>query len=113
LAPINANEKWYLVNMPKNELKGLLQSISEEISSSAREFKQEACRSWASSSANDREMRKIARSDEKAVRAIASLVRAGRVSEAYDKASCLDTVVRETIPDRFWEFAETTRRLAS
>jgi predicted aspartyl protease len=56
-------------------------------------------------------MRKMASRDEKQMRHIAALVKAGKIKEAYTRADCMDTVVRETIPSHFWEFAEAASRL--
>lgn len=99
--------------MPQNELKAILSDLSRDLINAATASKKEADRSWPSSSTDDREMRKIARTDAQAIRSIASLVRAGRITEAYNKASGLDTIVREIIPDHFWDFAEFTIRLSS
>jgi len=55
-------------------------------------------------------MRKAAASDAKSIRGIATLVKSGQVFAAYEKASCLDTVVREAIPSRFWDSVSALAR---
>jgi hypothetical protein len=99
--------------MQKNGMKEILASLATEIKSAAKSSKEEADRSWPSSSSSDREMRKMASRDAKDIRDIASLVARGRVVDAYDKAYGLDTLVRETVPDRFWKFAESVIRHGS
>lgn len=88
--------------MAKSEMSAFLLGLCDELRSAANSWREDASRSWPSSSKEDRGMRASAAADARSIRAVASLVKAGQVFQAYEKASCLDTVVREAIPDRFW-----------
>lgn len=96
--------------MAKNEMSVFLGSLCDEIRSAARSWKEDAARNWPSSSPGDREMRRVAASDAKSICEVASMVRAGQVFSAREKASCLDTVVREAIPARFWDSVSSLAR---
>lgn len=98
--------------MAKNEIGQFLASLAEDLKKAAQTSKEEAHRLWPSSSSSDREMRKVAARDAKEILAVASLLKSGQVSRAHDRASGLDTIVRESIPDRFWDFVESVRRLS-
>ena len=94
-------------------MKALLSDLSRDLLNAARAYKKDTDRGWPSSSPNDREMRKIARTDAQAIRSIATLLRSGQITEAHNRASGLDTIVREIIPDHFWDFAELSGSFAS
>jgi hypothetical protein len=96
--------------MPKSEMSEFLGGLCGELRSAAQSWKMDAGRSWPSSSTSDREMRAAAAADAKAIRAVAALVKSGQVFEAYERASCLDTVVREAIPPRFWDSVSALAR---
>jgi hypothetical protein len=99
--------------MAKNEISEILGSLSSQIRGAARAWKDEAARSWSSRSASDREMRHLAGVDAKSICEVAALVKSGQVTAAYEKANGMDTVVREAIPEEFWNFAEMVRRVSS
>lgn len=96
--------------MAKSEMSAFLLSLCVEIRAAAQSWKDDAARNWPSSSSFDREMRRTAAADAKAIRAVATLVKSGQVLEAYKAADLLDTVVREQIPGRFWTFASNLAR---
>lgn len=98
--------------MQKNEMKKFLDELSAELRATAKTSKEEVLRMWPSSSKSDREMRAVSRSDEKALVTVGSLLKAGHLTKAYNKASGLDTLVRDMIPDRFWDFIESTKSLS-
>ncbi len=94
-----------------NEMRTVLAELADEIKSAALEWKSSAYQSWPSPSPSDREMRKTAQADMKAMNSVAALVKSGQLTDAYDRASGLDTIVREAVPEKFWKFAESVARL--
>lgn len=95
--------------MEKNEMKQFLEELSTELRAVAKASKAEVDQNWSSSSSSDREMRKMGSRDSKDIRAIAILVKSGKITTAKNKAENLDTIVREILPERFWTFSESVK----
>lgn len=98
--------------MLTNEMKESFAILAEDIRSASREWKKEADQSWPSSSPSDKKMRQLASSDARDIRSVAALVQSGKVFEAEDRASELDTAVREAFPNKFWSLVDSFHRLA-
>jgi hypothetical protein len=97
--------------MPKSEMNQFLTKLAEEIREAADQWKRDAAEHYTTNSPCDREMRKVAAADAREIRKVSTMVRSGQILSAYDRASSLDTIVREAIPDKFWEFSGKLSRV--
>lgn len=80
------------------ELRDKLNEIGDEEIKAARQSRDEGIKAFS----DDKSMKDMYRSDCKDRIAIAKLVKAGRLREAWTQVSCLDSAVRDEVSNRLW-----------
>jgi hypothetical protein len=84
---------------------GYIEDMVKAMDDEANDWELWHKRSWGrGSSTPDAGMVKCGKADARSLRKVGKLIKSGKVQEAAEFASNLDTIVREAIPDKVWEF---------
>jgi len=91
----------------------LVKAKFEEVSNDVRKAAEEWLDGCLSDPLCGLEERKLARKDMRDVRKISFLLKKGDIVGARSYAERLDTLVREVVPESFWELSDNFNRLLS
>lgn len=98
----------YLTPMQHSEkTRESLAKVAEEVRAAADKWVASHRRNWPKNTEGDREMRKCGARDAKDMRGVAAFLKKGDIPKAKEAASRLDTIVRDAIPEKFWDLGST------
>ena len=93
--------------MPKkNDTRAIFAEVAGTVFAAGREWSAYHRRCWPKNTEADREMRRSGAKDSRDISGVARALRKGDVRDAYLRAVKLDTIVRDSLPNRFWTLTE-------